>query len=166
VRANVFKIVRDEAITDDILQELFISLWNKRERFTEYRKISAWLFVASFNRSMNWLRDRATEKLHLQPLLHTAPVDDPEQTELQERQLQLLEQAIAQLPPQRRKVFELIRFQGLTYEQAANVLAISKNTVKDHLSKANDAIRDYLHNHPDGPGSLAALTLLLVTWQS
>ena len=52
VRANIFKIVRDPEMTDDILQEVFISLWDRRTTFVNYKKISGWLFVSSYNHSL------------------------------------------------------------------------------------------------------------------
>ena len=148
VRANIFKIVRDEEMTDEILQEVFISLWDKREKFADYSKISGWLFVASYNRSINYLRRRATERLRNSPFNPGEDyADDPGQAALQEEQYRLLEEAIDQLPPQRRKVFELCRFGGKTYEQAAQELSISKNTVKEHLALAGESIRTYIRLH-------------------
>ena len=145
VRANIFKIVRDEEMTNDIIQEVFISLWGKREKFGDYKKISGWLFVASYNRSLNYLRKRATEKLHISDTgLQNDYADDPGQNALQEEQFRLMEEAIAQLPPQRKKVFELCKLGGKTYEQAAIELSISKNTVKDHLTHAGESIRTYI----------------------
>lgn len=163
VRANIYKIVRDEDMADDILQEVYISLWDKREKFANYQKISGWLFVASYNRSMNYLRRRATERLRLSPLGPNKDyADDPGQTALQEEQYRLLEEAIAQLPPQRRKVFELCRFGGKTYEQAAQELSISKNTVKDHLAYAGDNIRAYIRLHAGESLHLACFALLFL----
>ena len=163
VRANIFKIVRDPEMTDDILQEVFISLWDKRSTFGNYKKISGWLFVASYNRSLNYLRRRATEKLHIAATgLQRDYADDPEQNALQEKQYRLLEEAIATLPPQRKKVFELCRLGGRTYEQAAIELSISKNTVKDHLTHASESIRMYIASRAGDSLHLAYFTMIFL----
>jgi RNA polymerase sigma factor (sigma-70 family) len=158
--------MRDEAATDDILQEVFISLWEKREQFAFYDKISGWLFVASYNRSMNALRKQVTERVYKKsvesnPLSSQATyIFDPSAAELQEQQFLLLEEAIANLPPQRKRVFELCRLQGKTYEQTAAELSISRNTVKEHLQKAAESIRNYILSHPGDPMLVASLALL------
>ena len=164
VRGNVFKIMRDEAITDDILQEVFISLWDKRKQFAEYKKISGWLFVASYNRSMNYLRRQATERVFKQPFDDDKEfVDEPGNESLQEQQFLLIEEAIAQLPPQRKKIFELCRLQGKTYDQTAFELSISRNTVKEHLAKATDFIRAYIQNHQGTSMVITSFTMMLIT---
>jgi len=163
VRANIFKIVRDEDMTDDILQEVFITLWDKREKFGSYKKIDGWLFVASYNRSMNYLRKIATEKLRITRLVPNKVYnDDPNETAFQEEQYRLLEEAICQLAPQRRKVFELCRFSGKTYDQAAQELSISKNTVKDHLAHANESIRAYIKLHGGESFYLSCFALFIL----
>ena len=163
VRANIFKIVRDPEMTDDILQEVFISLWDKRSTFVNYKKISGWLFVASYNRSLNYLRRRANEKLHFDTTgLQIDYADDLGQNALQEKQFQLLEEAIALLPPQRKKVFELCRLGGRTYEQAAMELSISKNTVKDHLTHAGESIRIYIASHSGDSLHLAYFAMIFL----
>ena len=164
VRANIFKIVRDHEMTNDILQEVFISLWNKRSTFGKYKKISGWLFVVSYNRSLNCLRKRATEKFHISDThLQSDYADDPEQNALQELQYKLLEEAIAELPPQRKKVFELCRLGGKTYEQTAIELSISKNTVKDHLTHAGEFIRVYIASRAGDSFPLVCFVTILIT---
>ncbi|MBV4360503.1 RNA polymerase sigma factor [Pinibacter aurantiacus] len=163
VRLNILKIVRDETVADDILQEVFISLWQKREKFSSYEKIGGWLFVTSYNRSLNYLRNLSAERLRQK----TAKIVDisrdwPLENSSQEMQLQLLEEAIAQLPPQRRRVFELCRFEGKSYDEAATELSISKNTVKEHLVRSKESILSYVHHQRPQNQKITALALAFV----
>jgi RNA polymerase sigma-70 factor (ECF subfamily) len=161
VRANIFKILRDDAATDDLLQEVFISLWERRKKFAGSEKISGWLFVSSYNRAMNFLRRKVTEQVYKKSLMEEKEyMEDTVNDSLQEEQYRLLEEAIAQLPPQRKRVFELCRFHGKTYEQTAAELSISKNTVKDHLSEASDSIRRYIQNHHSSSIILTSLMMI------
>ncbi|MCU7552564.1 sigma-70 family RNA polymerase sigma factor [Chitinophagaceae bacterium LB-8] len=163
VRLNILKITRDDAVTDDILQEVFICLWEKREKFASYEKISGWLFVTSHNCALNYLRNLSVERLRQKTL---AKVDEmthwPLEDAYQEMQLRLLEEAIAQLPPHRRRVFELCRFQGKSYDETATELAISKNTVKDHLARARETIHSYMQFHTQGMQKKIALLLVII----
>lgn len=161
VRLNVLKITGDEAMTEDILQEVFSGLWDKRERFAKYDKISAWLFVASYNRSINHIKQRAALRARIQQATIRQVAEGlSDDYKAQEERFHLLEEAINQLPPQRKRVFELCRLQGLSYEQAAAELSITRNTVKDHLVKAMESIRQYVQEkYPNDPH----LAILLIT---
>jgi len=149
VYANICKLVRDEAAAEDIMQEVFIRLWEKRGTLRPGHSVGNWLFVVSYNRSLNYLRGRLRERLGLQHLPPQALLGgDLEELLLTEQQLYMMEKAIAQLPPQRRKVFQLCRMQGKTYAQAAHELQISRYTVKEHIAKASDFIREYIRLQP------------------
>ncbi|MBO9631574.1 MAG: sigma-70 family RNA polymerase sigma factor [Chitinophagaceae bacterium] len=166
VRANILRITRNETATDDILQEVFIQLWERRKQLADREKVSGWLFVVSYNRSLNHLRKISTERLKQQSPGLQIVTDWPAEEALQEMQLRLLEEAIAQLPPQRRKVFELCKFKGFTYDQAAQELSISKNTVKDHLSHASASIHNYITQQGGSSPALSILTITLLSlWQ-
>lgn len=162
VRDNIFRITRNEEATDDILQEVFVRLWEKREKLVSYEKISGWLFVVSYNRALNHLRQTSAQKISHQSIEAIAAADWSVEGSLLEQQLTLLEEAIAQLPPQRRKVFELCRLQGFTYDQTARELSISKNTVKDHLAHATTTIRSHIQLHTNETQGLATLAFFLM----
>lgn len=154
VYANILRITREATSAEDIVQEVFIRLWEKRSMINSEQPLGNWLFVVSYNRSMNYLRSRLREKLGMQqlvPVITTVETDDWLMTE---QQLHTLEQAIDRLPPQRKKVFLLCKMQGKTYAEAADNLQISKYTVKEHIVKANDFIREYVRMHPEQALSL------------
>lgn len=142
---NIFKLTRDQSATEDLLQEVFITLWEKREKVKVDRSLGGWLFVMSYNKSVNFLRKQLRESLAFQ---HLQIVEsNPEETMLSESQYELLEQAMAQLSPQRRKVFELCKIQGKTYEETAAILQLSKHTVKEYLSAAMNLVKDHVREH-------------------
>ena len=162
VRSNIFKVVRNEEVTDDLLQDVFSRLWEKRESFANYKGIGGWLFVSSYNRSINFLHRQTVEKTYQNSLRLTKPYEESLEDEARfEKQLRLLEAAIEQMPPQRKKVFELVRFGGRSYEQAARELSISKNTVKEHLARATESITSFVKNNSPDPDMLALIFFLL-----
>ncbi|SHK85611.1 RNA polymerase sigma-70 factor, ECF subfamily [Chitinophaga jiangningensis] len=148
VYGNILRLTHDAAATDDIIQEVFIRLWEKKDSLDVARPLGNWLFVVSYNRSMNYLRDRQREKLAPEQLATSVTAAENE-WQITEAQLQLIEEAIGQLPPQRKRVFTLCKIQGKTYAEAAETLNISRYTVKEHITKANDFIREYARMHPD-----------------
>jgi RNA polymerase sigma-70 factor (family 1) len=162
IRLNILKIVRDETITDDLLQEVFILFWKKRALFAGKNKANGWLFVVSYNCSINFLRRLATEKLYLKSISFAEQLSgDEDLIHIQEMQFQLLEQAIAHLPPQQKRVFELCRLEGKSYHETAIQLEISKNTVKGHLARATESVRCYVDSH-SGTMKLATSVIMVL----
>ncbi len=65
-----------------------------------------------------------------------------------EARIKILEEALIKLSPQKRKVFDLCKIQGKSYEESARELNISKHTVKEYLSIAVKAVKEYAEQHP------------------
>jgi len=157
---NAVKLTRDQAVAEDILQEVFITLWEKRATIDPERSLAGWLFVLCYNRSINILRRRLRESL----LYRQLPQPGESSTEDEVKfgiQWNILENAMSRLSPQRRRVFELCKLQGKSYEEAASELHISKYTVKEYLSAAVVAIKEYSLHHPEATALLLPLVLLV-----
>ena len=145
---NAVKITRDTATAEDVLQEVFITLWEKRSTIDPDKSLAGWLFVLCYNRSINILRRRLQESVLYRRL--PQPDESPSEEEIKFGvQWNVLENALSRLSPQRRRVFELCKLQGKTYEEAATELHISKYTVKEYLSAAVVAIKEYSRRHPE-----------------
>lgn len=157
---NVFKLTRDALIAEDIVQEVFITLWEKRHSLDDDRSVGGWLFVSSYNRAVNALKKKLRESLAIKKIAASDEEDatDPE-PDFTDVQLAILEKAIIQLSPQKRKVFELCKLQGKSYEEAAKALGISRHTVKEYLSASVQFIKDFVAKHP---GTGAGLLLIML----
>jgi RNA polymerase sigma-70 factor (ECF subfamily) len=151
VYRNIVKLTKDAIAAEDLLQEVFVRLWEKRMQLNSGQSVAGWLFVISFNLSVNY-----TRKILRQQTMHKKLLVDHVHSEsliggfsLQEEQYHLLERAIEQLPPQKRKVVSLCKLEGKTYEEAAAELKISRHTVKEHLSTAMVYINNYVQKNAD-----------------
>ncbi|WP_207426071.1 RNA polymerase sigma factor [Pedobacter sp. SYSU D00535] len=147
VHRNILKILKDEEAADDILQDVFYCLWEKRGSLDPQQSVSGWLFVTSFNKSVSFKRERLKECLAFDTLYNDEQTAESESSELYQSQLGLLQRAIHQLSPQKQKVFNLCKMEGKTYEETAQVLNISKHTVKEYLSCSMLYIKEFIHNH-------------------
>lgn len=146
IASYIFLIIKDHTSTDEIVQELFIKLWNKRLDLPLISNFRGYLFTAARNHTYNTLRNLARKQeleknyiLYKQqygedPTLNSAPIDFAA----------LMDSAIAQLSPQRQKVYLLSRMQGLSQKQIAAQLGISIETVKKHIMTAVKDMREYL----------------------
>ncbi|MGN6420376.1 MAG: RNA polymerase sigma factor [Pseudobacter sp.] len=156
---NFLRMVKDEAIAEEIIQDLFSRIWLKRETINIEKNFSAYLYRTGYNLVMDFyrkvkrdqvlydkFRQAATENYsHIEEILH-----------LKDSQA-LISKALDTLPPQQRKVFELCRIEGHTYKEVAEILGISHHTVKEYFVKANQAIRKYITGNVD-----TALGLLFI----
>jgi RNA polymerase sigma-70 factor (ECF subfamily) len=149
VYRNILKITKDTNAAEDLLQEVFVRLWEKRMQLDIKQSVAGWLFVISFNLSVNY-----TRRLLRQQVMHKKLMVDDLHAEglmgspsVHEAQYLLLEKAIEQLPTQKRKVVNLCKLEGKTYEEAAAELQISRHTVKEHLSTAMVHINKYIRKN-------------------
>ncbi|HEV8270780.1 MAG TPA: sigma-70 family RNA polymerase sigma factor [Chitinophagaceae bacterium] len=153
VYANTLKLIKDPALAEDIVQEVFVTLWDKRHTIDPEQDIVGWLFVISHHKTVDQLKQKlrqilAQKNLNIFSEVHSIIVN----ADLKEDQLNAIEEAMDQLSPQKRKVFELCKVQGRTYKKAAEELHISKYTVKEYLSDALVSIKKYIGEHPRQTG--------------
>ena len=153
VYANALKIIKDPVIAEDIVQEVFVTVWGKRHTIDPEQDLAGWLFVISYHKTIDQLKRKLKEALAHKNI--SISIEDHSilvNADLKEEQLTAIEEAIDQLSPQKRKVFELCKVQGRTYKKAAEELHISKYTVKEYLSEALVSIRKYIGEHPRQTG--------------
>jgi len=100
---------------------------------------------------MDHLRKLATEaKLLDQVWLQISKVQNSTEEQLNAKESQeLIHQALVQLSPQKQKIFQLSRYEGLNHEQIADHLSLSKSTVKNHIVETLRHIKIYLHQHSE-----------------
>lgn len=157
---NVMRLLHAEEEARDVVQEVFMMLWEKRTTVDAGKGIGGWLFILSYNGAVNHLKKKLRREMLEQSVAGKEATDtDIEDRLLLEQQEAVLEAALATLSPQKRKVFELCRLQGKTYEAAAEEMGISKHTVNEYLKQAMAAIREYIREQPPYRSTLAILAM-------
>lgn len=157
----VLRFVKVPAIAEDILQDAFLKIWEIRERIDPDLSFKAYLYRICRNSVFKLVKKIAgDEGLRLQVMLQfKQSVSDADLKVRWQQYEEILYAAIDQLPPQRQRVFMLCREEGLTYDQAAEQLGISRNTVKEHMVLAMKSIKEYFQHH--GDASLGVVLFLL-----
>lgn len=132
----VFRYIKQKTDAEEIVQEVFLKIWESREKIDLYSSFDSFLFTIAYNNTISLLRKRVNEKKYLEHLKHKQQVNDNEGIiaemhfkEIEKRVKSLLEQ----LTPRQKEIFYLSREEGLTHEEIAKKLNISANTVKNHL---------------------------------
>lgn len=146
-----FRLTKSRLEAEEVVQEVFVRLWEKRDKIKVDKNFSAYILTITKNLILDGLKKAAHDKTVQQKIydnmqaLQTIFVDQLIEKEL----TRLHQQAVDRLSPQKKIVFLLSREEELSYEEIAEKLGISKNTVRNQMSDALKSIREYLTNHPD-----------------
>ena len=144
------KYTRSEALAEDIVQEIFATLWSKRSTFTEVIHLEYYLITMTKHLTYKTLRKMAFEEAaKTQMTEEEVSVTTIENHLLDQQYDQLVQQAVGLLPVQQKQVFQLAKIEGLSHNDIAAQLKISRLTVKTHMAKALRFIRHYLQPHVD-----------------
>ncbi|HUP11783.1 MAG TPA: RNA polymerase sigma-70 factor [Niastella sp.] len=142
----VLKLTRSNQYARDIIQEVFIKLWEHRYNIQSIHNIEAWLYRLTENKVIGFLRKAAADSRLKETIFKNQPVqlNETEENVVAREYKQIIQKAVDQLPPQRKLIYYLNREKGLNYQEIADRLAISKHTVKNQLSTALQSIRLFL----------------------
>ena len=125
----------------DIVGDVFEKAWNQFSSLQlETRR--SWLYASVRNACLNWLKHQQVEQTNVEALIEATRYDMSTQYEEHERLLQQAEQIARELKEPTCTILRLCYFEHLTYQQAADRLCISPNTVKKHISKALATLRE------------------------
>ncbi|HWK05784.1 MAG TPA: RNA polymerase sigma-70 factor [Puia sp.] len=160
----VLKMIRTPALAEEITHEIFIKIWKHRDKLPAIDQPEAYILTIAARHTLDQIKKRLNENKMLQGLSASKEYyhNDTEEKLLLRDRVALVQQAIDQLPPQQRSVYELSRQDGMNYEQIAQQLQISPNTVRNHLVKALRFIRDYMKEQDELPAALLACAYLLL----
>lgn len=153
IYTHLRKLLKDDQLAQELLQDTFVKIWEKRERLTYEISFRSYLYRISENLVRDFFRKASRDKKMLDHLIATAAVhenlDEDSDTPLVSQEL--FAEAIGQLPPQRRRVFTLCKIEGRSYEEVSIMLGISPATINDHIVKATKFVRAYLKSSGNSP---------------
>ncbi|MFT3825896.1 MAG: RNA polymerase sigma-70 factor [Chitinophagaceae bacterium] len=150
------KMTKSHQQACDIIQDVFLKLWEQRHTIHSINNIEAWLYRITENKVIDYLRKTAADR-RLMEIVWNNLQKNAEETEAvvaAKEYNQIIIKAIDNLPPQRKLIYYLNKERGLNYKEIANELSISKHTVKNQLSTAVQSIRNFLNK------SIGLLSLL------
>ena len=136
-----YRMLKDRDKAEDVVQDVFLQIWEKRSRITIDSSLQSYLFQATRNKVIEWIRK---EKLFLEyeqsERIKEESVDVDQEAEKFMR-LEKLYTYIRQLPPKCQEVFILSKVNGLTYREIAEDLNISVKTVENQIGRALHLLR-------------------------
>jgi RNA polymerase sigma-70 factor (ECF subfamily) len=150
--------VPNEDEAEDIIQECFITLWEKRETIDIQKRIESFLFVIIRNKCLNFLKNKRLDSENIPPenlqiaelqYLYQLDLVEKEEKSLEEMLIQTFQQSVNGLPVKMREVFVKCKLEGKKQKEVAEELGISLKMVEKQIDKAKKQIREQLlKNYP------------------
>jgi len=154
-----YKFLKSREQAKEIVQEVFMRVWTKREAFAEAKNLEALIYTATRNLTLNLLEKLANERsAQYQFTQRRDNVSHATEYTLRDNEYEaLLHKSLQELPPQQLLVYQLAKVEGLSYEETAERLNISPNTVKYHIKHIHRFLREKLEIHT----SMMAIPVIL-----
>jgi RNA polymerase sigma-70 factor (family 1) len=164
---NILKLIHDPSLAEEIVQELFTRVWQKRESKGIGENFSGYIYKIGQNLVHDFFRklQRDQQLMERFQSLVTKHYEHIEEELHQKQSSDILRKAVDQLSPQQKKVYELVKTEGLTYKKAAEIMGISPLTVKEYLAAAKKSIREFLLNNMDITLSLLLIPAICISTQ-
>ena len=155
----LYRMVQDQAVAEELAQEVFLRVFRSRASYEPTAKFTTWLFRIATHLALNWIRDKKNERM--QERLDDVSPDSPnyqisdrkpnvEQHLVKQARLGEVRRAIALLPDKQRAAVLMHKYQEMEYAQIAKVLSCSESAVKSLLFRAYESLRARLAHMSQG----------------
>lgn len=166
--AYIYKLCKSVTTTEEIVQEIFIKLWLNRTSLEEIAVPEAYLFSMARNKTIDYLRHLARETGLISLLsgqlqaINNGVSDNDIEDQLNAVELQnLVASVLGHLSDQKKKIFRLSKVEGFSHDEIAEVMHLSKSTVKNHLSETLHYLREQISRHPNSEALLLITIIIL-----
>ena len=163
IYSTALMFTKSPELSEDLSQDVFARIWLKREKLAEVEKFDSYLFITARNLIFDHLRKKVFSggyDEYFQEYFRDAALSPEQRLEFKEFE-NSVQQAIKELPTQQQTAFRLSRFQGLSHEDIARQMGISRATVKSYIVRSIVTLRKMLKDHPENPMILLWIYLFL-----
>lgn len=139
-----FQFVRSFDLTEEVVSDVFLKIWENRRNLQINSSFKAYLYTATRNQALNYLKKENRDFETLDVLDNTSSANYQPDEKLIFRELEnRVEILINTLPPRRKLIFKLSRIEGFTYQEIADILSISIHTVQNQMVQAVKQLASY-----------------------
>lgn len=146
----MLKHVKSKEVAEEIVTDIFMKLWVGREFALQIKDLGAFLHKVGFYKAMDFLRTASRHIRLLQVYLdrqETISAKGADDLLIDAELKALLYEAVNQLPPQRKRIYQMSREDGLTHDQIAEILHLSRSTINNAMVASNHSIVQFLRKH-------------------
>jgi RNA polymerase sigma-70 factor (ECF subfamily) len=144
-----YSILKSTEEAENLIQDVFLNLWENRHKVEKNSSIKSYVFTITYNSAISIIRKKARESQFIEYLKTLQDINvEPVNVELEYNELtSKLDEIINELPRRQKEVYLLHKVEGLKYNEIAERLNISVNTIENHMSHALKTIRKKLGNY-------------------
>jgi RNA polymerase sigma-70 factor (ECF subfamily) len=140
----IVRLVGDRSQGEEIFQEVFLAVWEKRKRYQPLRSFKSWLFGIAANKSKAWLRQSRNQRAVDTDSRWTCTETDPTDNLVQDETSALVVHAVSLLPIKQREVVMLRLWHDMSYSEIAIALSRSESTIRTNMAFGLESLRKYL----------------------
>ena len=143
VKYFISHLIKSEIIAEELAQDVFMRIWESREQLGAVESFNSYVYRMAKKMALNYLRRKYVEESYQEE--YEGETELTIEGELYAREIKLLEQlTVSRMPRKRKAIYEMSRREGLTNDEIATRMGISKKTVENHLNLALKEIRKTL----------------------
>jgi RNA polymerase sigma-70 factor (family 1) len=159
---SLFKLLKSEDLTLEILQDLFLRIWDNRAQLDPEKSFKSYLFKVSGNMVIDYYRHAARDKVMRDKMIQasTEVYTHIEEQLFRKENAELLHQAIDLMPPQRKRIYTLCKLEGKSYKEIEQILGINAKTINSHLFQANRFLKQHFMSE-SGKGWVLLVGMIL-----
>ncbi len=141
-------ILKDSDDAEDMVQQVFITVWEKRSAMEIHTSLRSLLYRAVHNACLNRIKQQQVRSGYAKEVIQLHRESGATEDRMQQKELQKkIEQAMEHLPEQCSKIFKMSRFEQLKYQEIADQLGLSIKTVENQMGKALKVMREQLKDY-------------------
>ena len=145
IYSTILNLSDDEFMAEEVLQETFIRLWNYKDKLLAVDHFDAWLYRVAKNVFLTKIKSKAVLTEPLDLILHDLSCANMDYNDLDFKELEnSFESAISHLSPKQKMTYQMIKQEGLSRKEVANLLNVSPETVKWNLDESIKKVRAYM----------------------
>ncbi|MEK6478835.1 RNA polymerase sigma-70 factor [Catalinimonas sp. 4WD22] len=161
-----FYYVRSDVLSEELVSDIFMKLWNNRQKLPEIQKLDFYLYQSVKNQSFTYLKKEAQLPIADLTMLKSQRIEynEPESILIARELAVKIEEAISDLPDKCEMIFRLVREEGMSYKEVAALLEISPKTVENQMGIAIRKLKATLitYQHSKSDSSHISLGYLLI----
>lgn len=161
VHAQVLHLIHSPELAEDITQEIFLKIWENRQKLPDIRSFKSYLFITARNHSLNALKSAARSEAGMSEIIRHFDIarNTTEDDVLSNEYLAFIQRKLDELPPRSREIFRMCREQSKSYDEVAAALGITRDAVKSRMMHAMKTLKNSVEKEIGLPFAVFLSTL-------